>query len=148
MTDTQHCWRCTAPLTDGYAERGAPVGGGQVRICYDCAADYERDHMCLTGRATLYLLGDDSPYRDLAPRWRCRVLGDDKLRVTDWPGRLVFKCSAYRLGRHNIAGRRIDVWFDGPDGHVWHGVNIGDNQVLRCRRTKKLVAAHCDRAAS
>lgn len=33
---------------------------------------------------------------------------------------------------------RIDVWFNGPDGHLWHGVNYGHNsQLCHCRRTRK-----------
>jgi hypothetical protein len=42
---------------------------------------------------------------------------------------------------HNMAGRngRLDVWFYMPEdksGKVWHGVNIGDNQILRVKRNK------------
>jgi hypothetical protein len=41
-------------------------------------------------------------------------------------------------GRHNIAGVRYDVWFRGPDGHVWWGVQYGDmTQICHCKRTKE-----------
>lgn len=38
---------------------------------------------------------------------------------------------------HSMAGKdgRTDVWFT-AFGHNWHGVNIGDNQILRCRTVK------------
>jgi len=55
--------------------------------------------------------------------------------VSNWPGTLRFACSKPKIGRHNIAGRRYDVWFDGPDGHRWHGVQYGEwTQVLHCRK--------------
>jgi hypothetical protein len=54
-----------------------------------------------------------------------------------WPGTLKIRCGV-RTGRHNIAGKRYDVWFVGPDGKNWHGVTYGDNtQICRVRRLKK-----------
>jgi len=42
-----------------------------------------------------------------------------------------------RSGRHNIAGIRVDVWFRGPDGMPWHGVNYGHHsQLTHCKRVK------------
>lgn len=40
---------------------------------------------------------------------------------------------------HNMAGRdgRTDYWFTGPDGKNWHGVNIGDMDLVRCHRLKR-----------
>ena len=101
-------------------------GYGQDRdgkkYCYDCCADNERQAMLDTGRATLYLVKDNGHYE-----------------VTDWPGKLRFKVYYKHVGRHNIAGNRIDVWFDGPDGHVWHGVQYGDwTDICHCKSTKEI----------
>lgn len=60
----------------------------------------------------------------------------DGMMVQDWSGQLRIKPTKVRKGRHNIARTRFDVWFT-YEGQRWHGVNIGDNQILRCRRIKK-----------
>lgn len=84
--------------------------------CYDCCGAMEKAAMIETGRATLYLT--------------------DK-GVTDWPGVLTFKPFYRKTGRHNMAGKRYDVWFTGPDGKNWHGVTYGDNtQICHCKRTR------------
>ena len=58
--------------------------------------------------------------------------------VMNWPGTLRFPAHV-RKGRHNIAGSRYDVWFAGPDGFQWHGVQYGDNtQICHCKRTKQV----------
>ena len=90
-------------------------------FCYECAAKMEREYMIKHGETTLYLTEDG--------------------RITDWPGHLVFKCGNIRKGHHNIAGVRYDTWFVGPDKHIWHGVQYGDNtQLCHCKRTKELAA--------
>ena len=40
--------------------------------------------------------------------------------------------SRVKAGRHNIARTRLDAWFR-VDSRWYHGVNIGDNQILRFR---------------
>lgn len=91
------------------------------RYCYDCCAEIDRQDMIATGKATLYLSG-----------WE----------VTDWTGHLRFQAGTVRKGRHNMAWVRYDVWFLGPDGHEWHGVQYGDNtQICHCRRTKTKMAS-------
>ena len=59
-------------------------------------------------------------------------------RVSDWPGCNQAFTYHERTSFHNMAGRngRLDVWFM-LDGSRWHGVNIGDNQILRVKRCKK-----------
>ena len=40
----------------------------------------------------------------------------------------------------DIAGKRLDVWFYGPDGYIWHGVQYGDNtQIVHCKRSSERV---------
>lgn len=62
---------------------------------------------------------------------------DGKNYVGQWVGKS-WPVSFSKTSWHNMAGRdgRTDVWFTGPDGRNWHGVNIGDNQICRCRRVK------------
>lgn len=56
--------------------------------------------------------------------------------ATNWPGTLRFRIGgAVRHSRNNFGARRIDVWFS-AQGREWHGVNLGDSQILRCKRLK------------
>lgn len=59
--------------------------------------------------------------------------------VSLWSGTGKTRVSYQRKSFHNMAGKdgRTDVWFT-LDGSNWHGVNIGDNQICRVRRCKKL----------
>ena len=62
--------------------------------------------------------------------------GADGAVVTDWPGVLKFQ-GYVTIGSHNLAGRRVDVWFADSDGREWHGVNYGHNsQLCHCRRLR------------
>jgi hypothetical protein len=58
--------------------------------------------------------------------------------VTNWDGSSKTRISYYRVGRHNWTGKRYDMWWMGEDGHVWHGVHMGDmNTVVHARKTKR-----------
>ena len=104
-------------FTTGYG-----IDKDDKKHCWACCAARECAAMIETGKAMLYLT------MDKGRKWH----------VTDWPGHLVFKVSSYRKGRHNIASTRIDVWFRGPDGHTWHGVQYGENtEIVHCRRTRE-----------
>lgn len=119
-----------------YITRGYATDAAGKTACYACCAERERAAMIETGRATLYLSYD-------AERggYNNKVIRYSNVRVTDWPGVLEFKCGGLRTGRHNIAGKRYDVWFRGPDGFVWHGVQYGENtQIAHCKRTKERAA--------
>lgn len=106
----------------GYAEY--PDGR---RVCYECCAVLDRQEMVASGhgnRLPLYLTKKD----------------DGSWSVSNWPGTLRFACSKPKVGRHNIAGRRYDVWFNGPDGHRWHGVQYGEwTEIVHCSRTREVV---------
>ena len=118
------CWQCsqcavvkTRASVESFTIGFAYDDAGQM-FCYDCCAKNDIEQMRRTGKAILYL--------------------NEKTReVTNWPGTLRLHCGAPKKSWHNRAGRdgRVDVWFD-FDGATWHGVNIGDNQILRCKRTK------------
>lgn len=94
------------------------------KVCYACCGERDRKTMVTTGKAVLYLTHGGGEMTGV------NVGGS----VSNWPGTLKFMCSV-RIGRHNIAGKRYDVWFTGPDGKQWHGVTYGGNtQLCRCKR--------------
>ena len=92
---------------------------GRKKICYDCCAVRDRADMRATGRAVFYL-----------------VAREGRLVVTNWPGTLEFPVYHTRKGQHNMAGTMVSVWFTDSEGKKWYGRNIGDNQILRCKRLK------------
>jgi hypothetical protein len=67
---------------------------------------------------------------------------DGRHEVTNWPGTLRFHVTRHWTSKHNLGGTRTDVWFTGPDGHLWHGVQIGEwNQICHSKRTKQRAEA-------
>lgn len=78
--------------------------------------------MKASGRGVLYLAPD------AAGNWF----------ASQWAGGLKLPVSNVRRSWHNMAGRegRTDCDFH-FDGSRWHGVNIGDSQLLRVRRCKR-----------
>ncbi len=58
--------------------------------------------------------------------------------IGTWAGTWKIETVYVKTSWHNFAGRdgRRDVWFN-AFGHNWHGVNIGDNMILRCKTVKK-----------
>lgn len=103
-------------------------------ICYECCSERHRQDMIDTGKATMYLVHRSNEVPDYNPKIHCTNHG---WHVQDWPGGLDFRAIVHK-GRHNIAGTRYDVWFWGPDGHRWYGVQYGENtQIVHCRRTKE-----------
>lgn len=102
---------------DGVGTGYATDGQGNL-VCYDCCGEQDQAYMRQNGKNMLYLVQDGQ-------NWH----------VTNWPGTLKLPCGV-RVGRHNIAGKRYDVWFR-FEGTEWHGVKYGDNtQICHCRRLK------------
>lgn len=90
------------------------------KICYDCVAELDRQTMIDQGNSNHLPLYFDN----------------DRMEVTNWPGTLRFPVTGARHGGHNIAGQRVDLWFWGPDGYQWHGVQYGTfTQIAHCKRT-------------
>lgn len=89
-------------------------------------AQREIDAAKETGKAVFYLS-------------RAKVCRDGFKRdfVATWDGSFEFMVCNQNTSRHNTAGKRFDLWFVGPDGKNWHGVNIGDNDIVRCHRLKQ-----------
>jgi len=92
------------------------------KLCYECCAEQDKQFMKDNGEMTLYL-----------------SIEGTQAKVTNWPGTLSIPCTSYKIGRHNIAGKRYDVWFVFDD-YFWHGVQYGDNtQICHCKKTKQAV---------
>lgn len=103
-------------MTTGYG-----VDGDGNKSCFDCCGKADIEYMKENGKTILYL-----------------SKRDDGWVVSNWPGTLKAHGVYVSKGRHNIAGTRYDTWFNGPDGHVWHGVRYGEwTEILHCKRTKE-----------
>jgi hypothetical protein len=127
-------------LTTGYATVSGNADGSRAwgrypagsKVCFDCCAILDKLDMAHFGKATFYLSRPAKGWQ--APLGSSKSTG---YRVANWPGTLSFDVTHISTGRHNIAGKRYDVWFTGPDGVLWHGTQYGNNtQICHCKRSK------------
>lgn len=129
-TERTHCELCGLPFA-AYAKGGAPGYAVDfdtgASICYGCMAARDRAWMLARKWATLFVKWE--PDEDTGKH---KPVG-----VINWPGTLRFPLLSLRRGSHNMTGLRWDVWFNGPDGHVWHGVNYGTHDLVYCKHTKR-----------
>lgn len=132
VLDCGHAPSPHLPITTGYAT-DSDTG---ATYCYECAAARDRDAMIVSGRATLYLVNDGTrPAREYRIPREPQTMARYGERITNWADRLSFPVTRLQMSRHNIAGRRYDAWFTGPDGFTWYAVTYGDNtQIAHCRR--------------
>ena len=105
--------------------------GRPGKVCYDCCSKHDLAYMKREGKIVLYI----------TERRSVDINGElqrTPTRITNWPESLSFPVNRYHYSDHNMTGPngRLDVWFH-HDGHTWHGVNIGDNMILRCKRTQE-----------
>jgi len=84
-------------------------------------ADFQIEAMKRGEPQALYLFGN-------------ATIGENT-QVGTWDSSHKWHCFQTRHSQNNWGAKRIDVWFN-FDGHTWHGVNIGDNDIVRCRRNK------------
>lgn len=104
---------------------GYGVDSKGKKSCYACCAEADKTRMIEDGKIVLYLSHDAAPQIS-SDYW-----------VANWPGSLKFRVSYRKVSRHNMARTRDDVWFTGPDGKNWHGVQYGRNsQLCYCKRIK------------
>ena len=125
-----YCSVCKKSIEEEKRHDGGTVNWGLKRngqkVCLHCCADRDAEAMIRDGdsRGLPLYLND---------------VGRDA-EVTNWPGSLRFSLNGLSRGGHNITGRRVDVWFNGPDGYVWHGVRYGHwTDIVHCKRTKTVV---------
>lgn len=129
-----------------------------VKVCYECCAKEDFASMLKTGKFVGYLtmdteVTDSMPSERMVKEgWRGYVkpsrysrsksLYAKNIRVSNWPGSLKLKVYSMRIGSHNMANCRYDVWFEvlNPETNrleKWHGVCYGDGtQICHCKRTK------------
>lgn len=117
--ETFICSKCNATKTiNKTGAVGYAYTANKEKICYDCCAIEDVEWMRKNGRITLYFLQHLS-------------------RVSNWPGTLSFDVLKVKVGKHNFARKRYDVWFKGPDNKFWHGVQYGDNtELIHCKQLK------------
>ena len=113
------CSKCNQAFKATEHTPGYGVKADGSKVCFECCGLEDLAELkALTGNAkkVLYLANNE---------------------VTNWPGTLKIKPSNIRTSNHNMAGRngRTDVWFR-VGGKQFHGVNIGDNQILRVKAVK------------
>ena len=88
--------------------------------CYPCSVERAKKIMRETGKFTLYLIQDV---------WRAHL--------SDWTGLFTIPINAIKVGKHNKAGKRYDVWFT-FEGEKWHGVTYGDmTQLCHIKRLSR-----------
>lgn len=119
------CSDCGAVcVNSGIGTGYATVGIGGPVVCYECCGKRDRASMIADGhskRLPLYLTGENH-----------------NMEVTNWPGTLRFRVMGYTVSRNNWGHRITRIWFNGPDGHVWYGFQVGDgNTVAHCKRTRE-----------
>lgn len=126
--DCEQCQQCGRLLP--IIPKGKAGGTGYAtdsegrKVCYACCAEQDKTYMRDHDKTTLYLSKDTS----------------DQWKVTNWPGSLTIKPDYVKRSKGYGFGReydRHDVWFT-FQGDRWHGINQGDNQLLRCRKLKQV----------
>jgi hypothetical protein len=121
-TVCDQCHKVVVPQSS--STTGYGINDNGEHICYACCG--ENDHRDLYG----------------LPVGKRTILYDCGEALTNWPGTFSVFPHHRKVGRHNIAGKRCDMWFylDGPQGeHFYHGVRYGDEtQVVHVRRLKEV----------
>ena len=104
MPRNPHCIDCKKEIIPPDPKVSCCTGYGCIgnnrkrKICYDCCGKRDYVEMIKTGKATLYL-----SFNETSETWQ----------ATNWPGTLKFNIGPRKLGKHNIGGTRVDVWFLG-----------------------------------
>lgn len=118
MTDFR-CIDCGIVLqafTPGRCTSNYGINRHDFTVCHKCCGKRDEKEMRETGKATLYLVQRDTDWF-----------------VTNWPGTLNIRAYV-SIGRHNIAGKRYDAYFN-FNGKKWHGVTYGDfTQICHCKQ--------------
>ena len=124
---TTTCDRChkvivpDSPHTTGYGIRN------DQEMCFACCGELDREELYnlpIGGKFILYDCVDH----------------DGNSILTNWPGTLTIHPHYRKTGKHNIAGKRFDMWFSlpaQPEPHVYHAVRYGNmTQIAHVRRIK------------
>jgi hypothetical protein len=123
MKQSNHCAACRAEFVPSGCTTGYGVDKAGNRICFACWGARDLADALSTGKWCAYL---STP------------AGETRRMISNWPGSLRVAPVKVKTSHHNIGRTRNDVWFRIPaDPYWWHGVNIGDSDILRCKRTKE-----------
>lgn len=111
-------------ISNGFST-GYGVDKDGKKICFECCGEQDKQTLRETGKLYGYYSRDK----------------EKGMCFTNWPG--TFKLHSYysRDSWHNFAGKngRTDFWCQ-FEGHVYHGVHIGNNnECATLRRTKEKV---------
>jgi uncharacterized lipoprotein NlpE involved in copper resistance len=80
------------------------------KICFDCCG-----------------INDANELKALQPKQKFSLyLDTNKKVITNWPGTFKIAVGFIQTGRHNMAGKRYDTWFN-YEGKRYHAVQYGDN---------------------
>jgi hypothetical protein len=111
-------------------------------LCFECADAKIKEQMIRTGKITLYWNYATQKeikdyYDELVRQGKYPVL-TNFIKITSFTG-IMFRAFRFYETQHNWHhAKKTHVWFLGPDGFIWYGFHIGNNNtILHCRRTKK-----------
>ena len=130
----------TPPTCAGYifnfAGHGAYAPGGKVKVGdaeltqaqvdehNKLLGEVEKQAAIERGRAVFYFSRATKTQTSRVSNW-----------IGSWKSPYVYSTRSFTPG-FNCA-ERWHVYFTGPDGKKWYGINQGDHQIVRARRLKK-----------
>ena len=113
----------------------------EIKTHNSLLAKAERDAMIQHGEGTFYITETREPKcTPQNPRWQIENNGGFTYKnstVSQWTGEWKAPCHVrrgYSYGFCRVETRWI--WFTGPDGKAWYGVNKGDMDCFRGKRLK------------
>jgi hypothetical protein len=113
---------------------------GNNLICPECADKKTKERMVETGKITLYMnyatQKDITNYFNELSAQGKHPVSSNFIKILLFTT-ILFRSFRFYETKHNWGGKKTHVWFMGPDNFIWYGFNIGDNQILHCKRTKK-----------
>jgi hypothetical protein len=145
--ETFKCHECgeTKPVLKE-AVTGYGIDKDDNKVCYACCGKQDHEHMEKGLPICLYLSGDIRPGQEDRTVGQTQLWNPGMQRtewvpkwiLSNWPGSLEIPIYMVKVGRHNIARVRYDIWFRFA-GHNWHGVMYGnDTQICHCKTIKEI----------
>jgi len=120
-------------LSDGFGTGYGIDSKTNQKICYDCCGkqDYKfLDEMKVGDKALFYLRVNKRSFDFFG-----KQCTEESYEVINWPGTMRISANG-KIGKHNIAGIRRDVWFY-RNGKEFHGIQYGNySEICHIRRNK------------
>lgn len=130
-----NCEKCGSPFKATRYTTGYGTTKDGKKFCYSCCAELTKEEMRRDGKIMLYFSYDSPNHNPQFTSSGINLTASD-YKVSDWGDGLSIRPTRVKVGKHNIAKRRWDVWFQ-FENTWWYGVNYGDmTQILHCRRVK------------